>query len=358
MAETPEGQEKTEQPTGKRSGKARNEGQVARSQELNFVTGLMAALLYFALNGSAMIHDMKFLMHRSFTDILGTELTEISTMYLLKDMVTTLFAILLPFLMTLLIVGILSNIFQFGLLFTTAPLRPKFSKMNPITGVKNLLSFNRLIEVVKSIFKLLIISIIPYIIIKQEVDMLPLIMDMGVWDIMCYTGKICMKILYYVALAFVLLAIIDFIYQKWKFNKDLMMTKEEVKDEFKEAEGDPIVKSKIRSKQIELLRKIMMEQVPKADVVITNPIHLAVALKYEKNSMEAPKVVAKGARLIAERIKQIAREHNVPIIENKPLAQSLYKTVEVGDTIPESLFKAVAEVLAYVYTQKKKAYAA
>lgn len=363
MAENEEGQEKTEEPTGKRTGQARSEGQVFRSQEVNLVAGLMAALVYFALSGSVMVLSIKKLFQRLFIDILGLEITQVSVARLLQDTVLAMLAIILPFMLVLLVVGIAVSILQSGFNWTTKPLQPKFAKVlskifNPVAGLKVVFNAGKLIELVKSAVKLVVISIVPYKIIKNEMHIISLIMDMSVWHIMSYIGVIILKILLYVGILLLFLALIDFLYQKWKFKKDLMMTKEEVKDEHKQSEGDPIVKSAIRRKQMEFLRKIMMENVPKADVVITNPVHLAVALQYDRASMAAPKVVAKGARLLAEKIKKIARENNVPIIENKPLAQSLFKTVEVGDSIPEALYKAVAEVLAYVYSQKKKVHAA
>lgn len=358
MAENQDGQEKTEQPTGRRLGKARGEGQVAKSQEINSVAGLFAALLYFSLNGRAMIDSIKIFMQHVFDSRLETHLNVVSTFALSREMIMALSKILMPFMLLLVVIGLISNIGQFGILFTLKPLHPKFSKFNPISGLKSFVSMQKLVEILKSILKLLVIAVIPYLIIRSELEYLPLIMDTGIWNIICYIGKIILRILFYVGLVFLLLGILDLIFQKWKFKKDMMMTKEEVKDEFKQTEGDPMVKAKIRRNQIEMLRKIMLEKVPRADVVITNPVHVAVALKYDRMSMDAPQVVAKGARLIAEKIKKIARENGVPIVENKPLAQSLYKTVEVGESIPETLYKAVAEVLAYVYTRKQRTHAA
>lgn len=354
MAETPEGQEKTEQPTGRRLSKARSEGQVAKSQEINFVAGLLAAALYFAVGSRAMADGMLRTLQGMLTHLSDIHLSVTTVVELARTTVRDLLTIIGPFLLVLLMVGIISNVSQFGFVITAAPLRPKFSKFNPITGLKNFFSLNRLLELAKGILKLIVIGIVPYLVISFQIEQLPLIMDMGVLEILHYIGLMLLKILLYVGLSFVVMAIADFMFQKWKFKRDLMMTREEVKDEFRQTEGDPLIKSKIRSRQFALLRKIMLDKVPKADVVVTNPIHVAVALKYDRTKMDAPQVVAKGARLLAERIKQIAREHGVPIVENKPLAQSLYKMVDVGQTIPETLYKAVAEVLAYVYTRRQR----
>ncbi len=358
MAENQDGHEKTEQPTGRRLSKARNEGQVAKSQEMNFFAGLFAALLYFSLNGRAMVESLRTFVLHMFDSMLGLSLNTVSVLTLSREIIMALFGILMPFMLLLIFIGLLSNITQFGLLFTSKPLRPKFNKFNPVSGLKRLVSMSRLLELLKSVLKLVVIGVVPYLIIRSELEHLPLLMDMGIRDSMSYTGSIILRILFYVGLVFLLIAIVDLIYHRWKFKKDLMMTKEEVKDEFRQSEGDPLVKAKIRSKQLELLRKIMLDKVPRADVVVTNPVHVAVALKYDRATMDAPQVVAKGARLIAEKIKKLARENGVPIVENKPLAQSLYKTVEVGESIPETLYKAVAEVLAYVYTRKQRASAA
>jgi len=352
------GQEKTEQPTSKRRNKARQEGQVAKSQEINLVVGLMAAVIYFVLRGPAMVKSIRVLFRRLFTDYFSMRLTPETTVRILNDLVNDMMEIILPFMVILVIAALMANIFQIGFLFTLKPFKPRLDKFNPIKGIKRLFSPKKLVEVLKDVFKILIIGVVPYIIIKGELDRLPLIMDMHVWAILSYIGTLILKIVFYTGLVMLILAILDYSYQKWNHEKDLKMTKQEVKDEIKQSEGDPKIRARIRHLQFEFLRKLMMQEVPKADVVITNPMHIAVALKYERTKMDAPRVVAKGVRLIAEKIKKLAHEHNVPIVENKPLAQSLYKMVEVGDTVPETLYKAVAEVLAYVYSRKNKDHAA
>lgn len=356
--ESESGQERTEEPTSKRRQKARAEGQVARSQEISLVSGLLAAALYFAIMGPAMVKSMYMLVQNILSNYILIEITAQSTITILNETLSSLMGILLPYMIILVVVAILANILQFGFLLSPKPLKPKFDKFNPVKGMKNFFSPQKLVNLVKTILKIFIIGIVPYIIIKGQLEFLPLIMDMSIWHIMTYIGMILLKILFYISLVMLILAILDYVYQRWEHEKRLKMTKQEVKDEFKQAEGDPKVRTKIRQKQFEFLRKRMMQEVPNADVVITNPVHVAVALKYDSSNMEAPRVVAKGARLVAEKIKQLARENSVPVIENKPLAQSLFKTVDVGETIPESLFKAVAEVLAYVYKQKNHASAA
>jgi len=208
------------------------------------------------------------------------------------------------------------------------------------------------VELGKSIMKLLIIGGISYGLIKAEMKGFPPLMQQGVGEIFLFIAQVAFKILFFVCLALIILALLDYIYQRWQFEQSIKMTKQEVKDEHKQVEGDPKVKSRIRKAQLEMAARRMMEAVPEADVVITNPVHLAVALKFEASEMVAPTVIAKGAGHIAERIKEIASEHQVPIVEDKPLAQTLFKMVEIGEFIPAELYRAVAEILAYVYRLK------
>ncbi len=351
--ENADGQEKTEDPTGKRKSKARSEGQVAKSMEVNFVASLMGAILYFAMDSSSIVMGLKRVLEKSLSNI-SLDITPITTIHLAGEILKDMLIILLPFMLLLVVVALVANIGQIGFLLTLKPLKPKFSKLNPIKGIKNKFSFKNVGKIFKDTAKVVVIGFVPYLVIKDESAYLPLLMDTSVWAIMCYIGSVIMKMVFYITLLILLIAIIDLIFTRRKHKQDMMMTKHEVKEEHKQAEGDPKVKAKIRQMQLQMILKRMMDDVPKADVVVTNPVHLAVALKYDRADMQAPKVVAKGARRIAERIKQIAKEHGVPIVENRPLAQSLYKLVEIGGIIPDSLFKAVAEVLAYVYSRKNR----
>jgi flagellar biosynthetic protein FlhB len=265
------------------------------------------------------------------------------------DIFTKLFSILIPFFVPILIAGIAGNVGQVGFEMHSEPLRPKLNKINPVAGLKKFVSVRSLVELAKSIMKLLIIGGISYGLIKAEMRGFPLLMQQGVGEILLFIAQVAFKILFFVCLALIILASLDYIYQRWQFEQSIKMTKQEVKDERKQVEGDPKVKSRIRKAQLELAAHRMMEAVPEADVVITNPVHLAVALKFEASEMMAPTVIAKGAGHIAERIKEIANAHQVPVIEDKPLAQTLFKIVEIGEFIPVELYRAVAEILAYVY---------
>jgi flagellar biosynthetic protein FlhB len=210
-----------------------------------------------------------------------------------------------------------------------------------------------MVELVKGILKVCIIGFVAYVVISKEIGNLITLADQTIWGMFSYLGGVCFKILLATTVVLVFLAALDYAYQRWEYEKSLRMTKQEIKDEYKNTEGDPMIKARIRRIQRDMARKRMMAEVPKADVIITNPTHLAIAIQYDPASMQAPVVVAKGADFIAEKIRQIAEENDVPLVENKPLAQVLYKIVKVNQLVPEDLYKAVAEVLAFVYEQKK-----
>jgi flagellar biosynthetic protein FlhB len=260
----------------------------------------------------------------------------------------------MPLMLAVLVAGIAGNIIQFGFIFTSKPLVPKISKLNPISGLKRLVSLKSLVEVGKAFFKFVFIGGIAFLLVRKEMDSFPGLMQLSVSEILSFIGKVSFNICFYVCLALIVLAFVDFTYQRWQHQKNLRMTKQEVRDELKQSEGDPKVKGKIRQIQIETARRRMMEHIPGADVVITNPTHLAIALKYEHEKMIAPQIIAKGAGLIAEKIKQIAKENDVPVVEHKTLAQTLFKLVDLGEYIPANLYRAVAEVLAYVYRLRER----
>ena len=345
-------EEKTEKPTSKKRQDARKKGSVAKSEEINSVVVFFTALAIFMYIGGWMMGQLieytKFFLSQAGTLSFGVE----NAPRLLMDTVLFSMRILAPFLFAVALAALISNIAQVGFNFNLSVLKFSPNKWNPISGMKKFFSFRRLAELPKALAKLLIIGLVAYYVLKNQMSKLPSLIFMEVPDILAYIAKIALLLALYVALVMVFLAIIDYAFQKWRHEKSLMMTKQEVKDERKNREGDQKVKARIRSMQYEMFRRRMMEGVKKADVVITNPTHLAVALLFDQAAMSAPQVVAKGANLVAERIKEVARENGVPIVENKPLAQSLYKMVEIGHFIPVELYRAVAEVLAYVYRLK------
>ena len=347
------GQEKTEPATPKRRQEARKKGKVAQSREIPSVMILTASLGIFYFSGSWMLWNLSEIFTGVYQNI-GTlrfnDITDVSTFSL--EVFNKLFLILLPFLLSILTAGLIANIFQVGFQIHAEAMSPKFSKLDPISGMKRLLSLRSLMELGKSILKIICIGFIAYLLVRSEMQAFPSLIHQEVGQILIFIARVAFKICFFVCLAMIALAVLDFLYQRWQYEQDLKMTKQEVEDERKQTHGDPKVKARIRGIQMELSRRRMMEAVPEADVVITNPTHLAIALKFDGKEMIAPRVLAKGAGFIAERIKEIAREHNVLIVENKALAQALYKMVEIGDYIPVELYRAVAEVLAYVYRLK------
>ena len=347
------GQERTEKATPKKRSEARRKGQVAQSREIPSVVILMTALTFFYFGGSWMFWNLSEFIGGVYQNIDTFRLNTAADVSAFSvEIFKKLFTILIPFFLPLLIAAAIANIGQFGFEMHLDPIRPKLTKLNPISGVKKLFSLKSLVELAKSIMKILIIGGIAYALIKSEMEGFPPLMQLGVGQILLFIAKAAFKIIFLVCLALIILAFLDYVYQRWQHEENLKMTKQEVKDERKQAEGDPKVKGRIRKVQLEMAVRRMMEAVPEADVVITNPIHLAVALKFEASEMHAPTVVAKGAGHVAERIKEIASNHQVPLVEDKPLAQTLFKMVEIGEFIPEELYRAVAEILAYVYRIK------
>lgn len=251
------------------------------------------------------------------------------------------------------ILGAASSIVQVGFLQVEDALTPKFDKMNPVEGFKRVFSLRAVVEALKGILKMAAIGMVLYFLLRGEVHQIPYMMSFSIEQICTYVGAVIVKLLGGVGGVMLVLAGADYFYQRWELEKKMMMTKQEVKEEHKQREGDPMIKSRIRRIQREMASKRMMADVPTADVVITNPTHIAVVLKYSDN-LPAPQIVAMGADHVAEKIKEIARENNIPIVENKPLARTIFKTMKIGQVIPRELFVAVAEVLSYVYRLRRK----
>ncbi len=342
------GQEKTEKATDKRRMEAREKGQVAKSQEISSVLVLLASLASFYYGGLIMIDKINDLM-RGFFEKLPLGSFSISyTNSILRLVTIIFFQIVGPFFLVLITIAVLSNVMQTGILFNSEWTNPDFSKLNPISGFKNIFFSTRTIgEVVKGVLKISVISYVVYGVIQKELLRMPAISTMDAENIFLYIGGVSGSIFFRVSLVLIFLAILDFAFQKYQFEESIKMTKQEIKEESKMTEGNPEIKSRIRSAQRQIAKKRMMADVPKADVIITNPTHIAIALGYEAG-MSAPRVLAKGERLIAEKIKEIAREHDIPIVEDKPLAQAIYREVEIGDVIPPDFYRAAAEILAYV----------
>jgi flagellar biosynthetic protein FlhB len=344
-------QDKTEAPTPKKRADAREKGQLPNSRELTSVVILLAALGVFFFGGSWIFGRLTEFMQATFSQAGSFEFKAANMSAYFWSVFASGIGILAPVMGVLMFAGVVGNVSQNGFLLTTEPLTPKLSKLNPISGLGRLFSLKSLIELVKSVLKLLIVGSVSYLVVRKEMDSFPGLIRLAVVDILIFISQVAFKTMLYTCLVMVLMAIADVAYQRWQHEKDLRMTKQEVKDEAKQQMGDPIVKARIRAVQRDMARKRMMAAVPEATVVITNPTHLAIALKFEKD-LPAPVVLAKGAGHLAAKIRAIATQNEVPIVEQKSLARTLYKLVEVGDYIPAELYRAVAEVLAYVYRLK------
>lgn len=344
--------EKTEEPTAKRKNDARAKGQVARSQEINGAFVLLAGFAMLKIFGHSIYTDLTDYMRYIFGHLNQGIDTE-SVMRLFIGIITILAKTSFPIMAAIMIMGLAINLFQVGINFTTEPVGFKPENLNPINGFGRIFSSRALIELVKSLFKIVIIGFLIYDYLKDEIFHMPRFIFSDLNASLDGIAAIILSLAFKICMLYLVLAILDYAYQKWKHNKDLKMSKQDVKEEFKQMEGDPQIKGKIKSKQRQMAMQRMMREVPKADVIVTNPTHFAVALQYQKG-MPAPLVLAKGQDLVAQKIKAIARDANITIVENKPLARALYAVVPVGGYVPQELYKSVAEVLAYVYRLKRK----
>lgn len=344
--------EKTEEPTSKKREDARKKGQVARSQELNtafvlFIGFLILRVLWEYIYGN--IAEYTIYLYSHISQSTSTEsITElfIGIMLLLAKTV-------LPVMLAILIVGLGVNVFQVGLMVSTEKLEPKLENLNPINGFGRIFSKRSIVELAKSIFKIIVIGYFLYLYLKDQIPLVPQFIFFDLEHSLATAADVIFVMAFQVVGVIFIMAAADYAYQRWQTTQDLMMSKQEVKDEFKQMEGDPQIKSRIKQKQRQMAMQRMMSEVPKADVIVTNPTHLAVALSYKKG-MIAPLVIAKGQDLVAEKIKDIAREHHILIVENKPVARALFEAVEVGEMVPANLYQAVAEILAYVYRIKHR----
>ena len=345
-----DGGEKTEEPTAKKKSDARNKGQVAKSQELNAAFVLFIGFWAMKILGAHIYSEIAEYTAYIFGNLNTTVDTE-TVLRIFLGIVMILLKTAFPIMVAIMLIGLAINLVQVGWNFTTEPLGFDLDKLNPINGFGRLFSKRSLVELIKSLFKILIIGLFLYENLKDELLHMPKLIYLDLSASMTQIADIIFMMAFKICAIFFALAILDYMYQKWDHNEQLKMTKQEVKEEFKQMEGDPQIKGKIKQKQREMAMSRMMREVPKADVIVTNPTHFAVALRYAEG-MRAPEVIAKGQDLVALKIKDVAREAGVVIVENKPLARALFASVEIGETVPPELYKAVAEVLAYVYHLK------
>ncbi len=345
--------DKTEEPTDKKRRDARNKGQVAKSQELNAAFVLLAGFFVIRVLWEYIYENIAEYSAYIFANLANVSVSYESIMELFLGMIILLTKTALPVMLGIMVIALGINFFQVGFVISTEKLEPKLDNLNPINGFGRIFSKRSLVEMFKSLFKIMVIGFFLYLYLKDEIPFMPYFISYDLGHSLAEIADKIFTMAFQVIAVIMVLAAADYAYQQWQTTQDLMMTKQEVKDEYKQTEGDPQIKGKIKQKQRQMAMSRMMQEVPKADVIITNPTHFAVALLYEKG-MPAPKIVAKGQDLVAQRIKDIARENNVTIVENKPLARALYQTVEIGDFVPQELYQAVAEILAYVYKLKKK----
>jgi len=341
---------RTEEPSEYKIRKAREEGRVAKSQELIGALGLLLPTLTLIFLGPSMFKTSLEMIRFFFTRLNETDNLLNGTFFVV--FLTYFARLALPIIAVAMLSGIIANLVQTGFLFTTKPLVPKFSKIVPRFGQyfqRTLFSVEGLFNFAKSIIKIVIIGVVSYIVISSKIQRLARLQTATLWTGFTTVAGLTAQLLIIAALLLLGLSIPDYLFQRWQYMESLKMTKQEVKEERKMYEGDPLIKSRLRQRMRELLSRNMAANVPKADVVITNPTHFAVALEWNKDTMPAPMVTAKGADEVAQRIKAIANEHGVPIVENKPLARALYAEVEIGDIIPETYYQAIATVLAHVY---------
>lgn len=354
MASDSDMQEKTEEATPQRRDDFRKQGQVAQTRELSSALALfgLALLIYFM--GRLFIEQFFHI----YNDMYGRQIVETvktgnifpALTYAFKK----IFLITFPVYVITFCLGLASTVVQVGFLFTNETLQPNLKKINPLEGMKRLFSLKAVVEGLKAVFKFSLVGLVIYMVLKSEIHVIPKLIFGETAQIINYVGLLAFKTMSSIGAVMLILAGFDYLFQRFDLEKQMRMTKQEVKEEVKSREGDPLIKARIRKIQKEMANKRMMADVPKADVIITNPTHIAIALQYNPEKFAAPIILAKGADMMAKKIRELAGEHEIPIVENKPLARTIFKTLEVGQTIPRELFQAVAEVLAYVFKLRRK----
>ena len=353
MAEQ-QGQEKTEAPTEKKRRESREEGQVAFSKELSTAALLAGIVLTLVATSPFILDSFRELMTNIFRQMASADELSVNSIYTLSgEIITTMLPAFTPFLTVIVLVAIFAAVVQVGIQITFKAIVPKFSKLSPLTGIKRLFSSQSLADFLKSMAKLIIVGFVGYLTYMEKISELNGLSVSTPEAILKYNFTVVAEVAGKIVLALVAIAIFDYFYQRWHHEQQMMMTKQEVKEETKQTEGDPQLKARIRQIQREMSNARMMQEVPKADALIVNPTHFSVAVLYDRDIMAAPEVTAKGVDHMALRMRTIARENNVPILERPELARDLYANVEIGEDIPERFYKAIAEILAFVYRLRK-----
>lgn len=347
--------DKTEKATPKRKQDERKKGHVFKSDEVVIVASLFVQFYLMQALAQTDLEQLSSLLSRYFSFAASAQsITPDGLKDLFVDCMKTFAIVALPVLAAGMLTAIILTLLQTRMLFSSKNFAFKAERLNPLSGLKKLFSMRNVVELIKSIFKIAVVLYMLYTIAKDQILLFPRLFDLSFKQAIFYSGSLIMLIIQRVCIAFAFLAAADYLYQWWEYEKSLRMSKQEIKDEYKQLEGDPQIKGRIRSIQQQRAQRRMMQKVPQADVVIRNPTHYAVALKYEQSKNRAPVVIAKGADQLALRIVKVAEEHGVYVTENRPLARSLYDAVDINQEIPETFYKAIAQILAFVYGLKKK----
>lgn len=347
--------EKTEKATPKKRQDARKKGQVLKSQDVSAAFLLLIIFMFLFFMAPLMQEGLFAFLIQAFERnmLIGTVSIE-TVMKMYTDTIQEMAVILLPILVIAMVAGVGAHYLQFGFLFTTETLKLDLKKIDPIKGIKKIISVRALVNLVKSLLKVAFLGAVTTAVIWINLEEVLSLAFQSPWETLSTVALLTGVMGIAAAVMLLFIALLDYLYERYEYEKNLKMSKQDIKDEYKNSEGDPLIKSKIKQRQREMAMRRMMQEVPHADVVITNPTHFAIALKYDENSMDAPRVVAKGTDFVAQKIKLIAKEHDVVMVENRPLARAMCDQVEIGQQVPEEFFKAVAEILAYVYRIKSK----
>ncbi len=347
-------QEKTEDATPQRRDDFRKQGQVAQTRELSSALALLAFSFLILFMGRIFIEQFFEIYNEMYSEHIVTAMKSDNILPSLAYAFKKIFLLTIPIYIILLVFAMASTVLQIGFLFTEESIKINFNKMNPVEGFKRLFSLKSLIEGLKAVFKFTLVGLVIYYVLRSEIQVIPTLVYTESLAVLLYVGALIVKSMLAISALMLVLAGFDYLFQRFDMENQMKMTKQEVKEEVKSREGDPLIKARIRKIQKEMSNKRMMNDVPKADVIITNPTHLALALKYDPDRYAAPVLLAKGADHMAQKIRELAKEHGIPIVENKPLARTIFKTLDVGQVIPKELFEAVAEVLAYVFKLRRK----
>ncbi|MGE0528250.1 MAG: flagellar biosynthesis protein FlhB [Bdellovibrionales bacterium] len=353
MASESDQGERTEEATQQRREDFRKRGQVAQTRELSAVLMLFAGVLLIWLMSRFFFQQIFEVFQFSFGENLAAAVRGGDFLHAASLAFNKMVLLVLPILSVFFLMSLAASLVQVGFMYNEEALQIRWERLDPVSGFKKIFSLRAVVEGAKAVLKVVLILGICYLLLRDQIDVLPRLMSYSISQIFVFLGELTTRLLGGVGFFMLCLAGTDYLYQRWELEKEMRMTKQEIKEEVKSREGDPLIRARIKRVQRDIATRRMMDDVPKADVIVTNPTHIAVALKYD-DTMVAPTIVAKGAELLAAKIREVAREHGIPIVENKPLARTMFKTLKIGQSIPRELYTAVAEVLSYVYRLRGK----